>query len=128
MAHSSLMSPEPGRAKRVSITLPPDLYERLAALAEADRRSVASWAAVQLELAVIEAEEKLRQGCNLKERLADESQRFTAWYRDDSLAERTVSSPIHHNVQQTRPGDASSAVAALDRSTSLSRKSAALDR
>ena len=91
MAPSSLMSPEPGRAKRVSITLPPDLYERLAALAEVDRRSVASWAAVQLELAVIEAEEKLRQGSNLKERLADESERFTAWYRDDSLAERTVS-------------------------------------
>jgi len=42
-------------------------------------------------LAVIEAEEKLRQGRNLKERLADESERFTAWYRDDSLAERTVS-------------------------------------
>ena len=91
MAPSSLMSPEPGRAKRVSITLPPDLYERLAALAEADRRSVASWAAVQLELAVIEAEEKLRQGSNLKERLADESERFTAWYRDDSLTKRTVS-------------------------------------
>lgn len=91
MGTSSLMSPEPGRAKRVSITLPPDLYERLAALAEADRRSVASWAAVQLELAVIEAEEKLRQGRNLKERLADESERFTAWYRDDSFAERSVS-------------------------------------
>ena len=85
------MSPEPGRAKRVSITLPPDLYARLAALAEADRRSVASWAAVQLELAVIEAEEKLRQGRNLKERLADQSELLSAWYRDDSLAERTVS-------------------------------------
>ena len=85
------MSPEPGRAKRVSITLPPDLYARLAALEEADRRSVASCAAVQFELAVIEAEEKLRQGRNLKERLADESDRLTAWYRDDSLAERTVS-------------------------------------
>ena len=90
MVLSSLMSPEPGRAKRVSITLPPDLYERLAALAEEDRRSVASWAAVQLELAVIDAEAKLRQGRNLKERLADESERFTAWYRDDSFAERSV--------------------------------------
>lgn len=82
------MSPQPERAKRVSVSLPPDLYGRLAALAEEDRRSVASWAAVQLELAVIEAEEKLRQGRKLKDRLEDESQRFTAWYRDESLAEK----------------------------------------
>lgn len=46
------------RVKRIMVRLTPELHEKMALLAAAERRSVANWAAYALEEAVARAERK----------------------------------------------------------------------
>lgn len=63
-------------SKRLSVSLPADLAAKVEALAKEDRRSVAQWIAVQVELAVLKAEAMKEQGMTSRDRLDDEAASF----------------------------------------------------
>lgn len=74
---SAFPIPSMSPSKRLSVSLPADLAAKVEALAKEDRRSVAQWIAVQVELAVLKAEAKMKeQGMTSRDRLDDEAAAF----------------------------------------------------
>ena len=63
-------------SKRLSVSLSADLAAKVEALAKEDRRSVAQWIAVQVELAVLKAEAMKEKGMTSRDRLDDEAAAF----------------------------------------------------
>lgn len=73
---SAFPIPSMSPSKRLSVSLPADLAAKVEALAKEDRRSVAQWIAVQVELAVLKAEAMKEQGMTSRDRLDEEAAAF----------------------------------------------------